>query len=105
MNTPSSRFRVRQHIDALLSRGVAVREFIPMIDKYRGFRPGVGGFPFAERLLYAGLNTAKLAVRIPPVVMSWRYEIAWLERELLSGRATIETLLKKPIVFDVDDAI
>jgi glycosyltransferase involved in cell wall biosynthesis len=104
-NTPSSRFRVRQHIDALFSRGVNVKEFVPLIDKYRSVPPTFRGPRFAERLLYAGLNTAKLAVRVPAVVSSWRYEVTWMERELLSGRATMEGLLKKPIALDVDDAI
>jgi len=104
-DTPSSRFRVRQHIHALFSRGVKVKEFVPLIEKYRDLPRLPGGFRFAERILYAGLNVAKLAVRVPAIVNSRRYDVTWLEREIFSGRATMEGLLKKPIALDVDDAI
>jgi glycosyltransferase involved in cell wall biosynthesis len=104
-NTPSSRFRVRQHIDALFSRGVNVKEFVPLIEKYRVLRRMPDGFRFAERFLDAGLSVTKLAVRVPAVVNSWRHDVTWMERELFSGRATMEGLLKKPIALDVDDAI
>lgn len=104
-NTPSSRFRVRQHIGALSDRGIEVDEFIPLIEKYRDLPRALSRLGFLERVLYAGLNAAKLAVRVPSVLNSWRYQVTWVERELFSGRATMERFLKHPVVLDVDDAI
>jgi glycosyltransferase involved in cell wall biosynthesis len=36
---------------------------------------------------------------------SWRYDLTWLERGLCNGWPTLETLLGKPLVLDVDDAV
>jgi glycosyltransferase involved in cell wall biosynthesis len=104
-NVPSSRFRVRQHIEPLAAHGVHVREYIPAIDKYAppatwARRLGRGGTPPLH--LWESL---KLATRAPGLVGSWRGQITWLERELFPGRLTLEPLLKRPLVLDVDDAI
>ena len=48
---------------------------------------------------------AKLGTRIPGIIGSQNAEITWLGRELIPGRCTLETLLKKPLILDVDDAI
>ena len=48
---------------------------------------------------------AKLISRIPGVAGSWSSQITWVQRELVPGRCTLEPFLKKPLVFDVDDAI
>jgi len=105
-HVPSSRFRVRQHILPLRSFGIEVREYTPRIDKYRNlplwpekkdYRYGLPLF-----LLWQGL---KVTMRIPGVFGSWRHQISWLERLMLPGFVTLEPILKKPLVFDVDDAI
>jgi glycosyltransferase involved in cell wall biosynthesis len=43
--------------------------------------------------------------RIPGALGSWSSQVTWVQRELVPGRCTLEPLLKKPLVFDVDDAI
>lgn len=105
-HTPSSRFRVRQHIPPLRELHVAVQEYIPAIDKYKtlpfwpeklNYRYGLPLF-----LLWQGI---KVAARIPDVVRTWGHQIIWLEREFLPGVMTLEPLLKRPIVFDIDDAV
>ena len=102
---PSSRFRVRQHIEPLRALGLAVREHIPAIGKYApvpGWPSGVSARLAPQLYPWQG---AKLASRIPGLVGSWRSDATWLERGLLPGRLTLEPLLRDPVVFDVDDAI
>lgn len=103
---PSSRFRVRQHIDPLKSCGVFVREYLPRIDKYRelpfwprnvDYRAGLPLF-----LVWQGI---KVSLRVPGIVGSWRHQVTWLERQLVPGMVTLEPFLRRPLVFDVDDAI
>ncbi len=106
INVPSARFRIRQYIPPLQDAGVHVREFIPRVSKYGLFGHNPEGF---KRLLamplYLGWQCVKLAARIPGLLGSWQNQVTWLEREMLPGIFTIEGLLKKPIVLDVDDAI
>lgn len=104
--TPSSRFRVRQHIGGLRELGIEVDEYVPLVDKHAG----LPGWPEAIRLRYAGplallLLAAKLGARVPGVVGSWTHQVTWLSRELLPGCFTLEGLLKRPLVLDVDDAV
>src|SRR5579859_5448091 len=94
---PSSRYRVRQHIAPLREIGVDVREYIPAVDKYHM----ISG-PAVFRYTWQGV---KLSLRTPGIVGSWAHRITWLERELLPGRLTLEALLKRPLIFDLDDAI
>lgn len=103
---PSSRFRVRQHLPGLTAAGVRVREYVPAIDKYRGV-PGwsEARSPKAILPLYALWQGVKLATRLPGLAGSWRADLTWLERQLLPGYLTLEPLLRRPLVFDVDDAI
>ena len=103
---PSSRFRVRQHIAALREHGLLAREFTPRISKYAR----IPGWPPSVRQGYAGplllpWLAAKLVSRVPGVVGSRRSDCTWLERELLPGLRTLEPLLARPMVFDVDDAV
>jgi glycosyltransferase involved in cell wall biosynthesis len=101
----SSRFRVLQHVEPLGALGVRVSVRPPRISKYASVpgrwsrRRWVG--PVAATTLKAG----KLAVRLPGVARSWGAQVTWLEREVLPGHLTLEPLLHRPVVLDVDDAI
>jgi glycosyltransferase involved in cell wall biosynthesis len=95
-DVPSSRFRVRQHIEALARQGIEVQEFSPRIEKYAVARVGESRMEFRAKKLFS---------RLPSVARSWRYDITWLERELIFARYTWERLLKHPLLFDVDDAL
>jgi len=103
--TPSSRFRVLQHIAPLHQLGVDVTATAPRISKYAAvpavFTRHRGMAPAAD----FGLRAAKLAVRLPAAARSWRADVTWLEREIMPGRLTLEPLLHRPLLFDVDDAI
>jgi len=103
---PATRFRVRQHIAPLRELGVEVREFVPRINKYTH----IPGWPSgcSERYaapLFAVWQAIKLATRVPGIVGSWRSELTWLQRPLLEPYSTLEWVLRRPLVFDVDDAI
>ncbi len=103
---PSSRFRVRQHIRSLRHWGIQVLEYTPAISKYAR----IPGWPEGVRQLYTGplflaSVGARLAARVPGIVGSWKHQVTWLEREMLPGVPTLEGLLKRPLVLDVDDAV
>lgn len=104
--TPSSRFRVRQHLNGLAQLGVVVHEFTPIIQKYQR----IPCFPAGLSQKWTGpiypfWLTVKWASRLPGILGSWGHQITWLERNLLPGLYTTEFALKQPLVFDVDDAI
>lgn len=105
-HTPSSRYRIRQHIHTLQKSGIFVREYLPIIDKYAPppwlARHSPNGI---NRLIWAFWKLAKALVKTPAVIGSRQAQITWLEREMLTGYLSLEPLLDHPLVFDVDDAI
>jgi glycosyltransferase involved in cell wall biosynthesis len=86
---PSSRFRIRQFIKPLQRLGVEVSEYWPPISRYK-----IEPLPWLVA-----------AMRIPGLVASRFSDVAWLGRELISGRSSFEHLAGKKRLFDVDDAI
>lgn len=106
-NVPSTRFRIRQYIEPLHKAGIHVREYIPSIVKFAHFL----GLSQVEspghyiRPVGALWETLKLLTRGPGVIGSWKAQVTWLGREMFPGCLTFEPLLKRPYVFDVDDAI
>jgi glycosyltransferase involved in cell wall biosynthesis len=108
-HTPSTRYRVRQHIAFLTAYGIAVREYLPWIDKDRG----IPGWPTSIRQraiaailpVYAAWHFAKMAVLIPGMLDSYRNQVTWISRHLYPGYPSFEVFIKKPILLDVDDAV
>lgn len=94
-NVPSARFRVREYIEWLNAYGISVTEFSAPL----------GTYPPQNRLIRPLWAAATLATRLPGVLMSHRYDLTLLQREILSTFATLESLTKRPRVMDVDDAI
>ncbi len=95
-DAPSSRFRVRQYIAPLGSRGISVSERHLGYSKFET-RP--------ERLKARLMTLRKLGGRVPGVLASRRADVTWIQRELIPGRMTLEGLTKRPRLLDVDDAI
>jgi glycosyltransferase involved in cell wall biosynthesis len=87
-NCPASYFRVRQHKERLLQRGLTIREF---------------SHPATKRCWYPGFF--KAVPYIPGIIESRKYDVVWLCRVMVEGYETFERLLKRPRVMDVDDAI
>jgi glycosyltransferase involved in cell wall biosynthesis len=98
----SSRFRVEQHVEPLAALGISVRARPPRVSKY-------AAPPYAWRrlgpLAAPVLTGAKLGARVPAVARSWTADLTWLEREILPGHRTLEGVLHRPLLFDVDDAV
>lgn len=88
LNHAATRFRVRQYIEPLRTRGIEVTEYVP----YWGESCGLPS-PF------------KLAARVPGVIRSRRADLVWISRDLVQGYGTFERCLKQPRILDVDDAI
>lgn len=104
---PSARFRVRQHLATLRGAGVHVTEYVPRIDKHAGIPWGLDDrLPTAlQPLLTHGWNLAKSATRLRGLLGARRADVAWLNRELLPGRYTLERYLSRPYALDIDDAV
>lgn len=94
-----------QYVEPLRRLGVTVRAHPPRINKYTSLPQRWARRPLVAPAARSGLRLAKLAVRTPTVVRSWSCDATWLDREVLPGRLTLEPLLGRPLVFDVDDAI
>jgi glycosyltransferase involved in cell wall biosynthesis len=103
---PSSRYRIRQHISPLARLGVNVKEYCPAIDKWAAV-PGKPRSLSNRQILpfYALWQGVKLLTRLPGLLKSHSADATWLNKELLPGYPTLEPLLGKPLIADVDDAI
>lgn len=96
-NDPSSRFRVRQYEKMLIDNNIIINDYKSNIGKYppktKIIRPIWMFFTLIERLMQT------VHVRIH------KYDITFLQREMISSLSTFEKYLTHPIIFDVDDAI
>lgn len=101
----SSRFRVLQHVEPLGRLGIDVTVQAPRVSKYRSLSPSMRRRRLLVPAARAALKVAKVGARVPAVASSWRGQLTWLERELLPGALSLEPLLHRPLLFDVDDAI
>lgn len=103
--TPSSRFRIRQHISGLVSAGLYVKESVPPIEKNKSV-PFLGRYsPKYYLPIYFIWIMIKTIQRIPCIIKSLKYDYVWLNRELVTGFYTLEYLFGRKIILDVDDAI
>jgi len=105
-NTPSARYRIRQHISKLSSHGIIVKESIPIIEKYQPYT-----IKFEKWCRKLGLDADETWYRIKKLsrysgyLAAKKSDIVWLERVLIPENLSLECRLKKPMVFDIDDAI
>jgi glycosyltransferase involved in cell wall biosynthesis len=107
LSNPVSRFRVRQYLEPLRVSGLEVTEYIPALGMYAPTPGGCNPFEpvyWANPLRYLW-PALKLAARVPGLVGSRKADLTWQVRTFLDGIPTLEGLLKRPLVFDVDDAI
>jgi len=92
---PSARFRLRQMIQSLDALDIKVKEFIPVISSY----------PPRAKLLRPLWGILALLARLPAVVSSYRYDVVFLQREMISTLTTLEKFTNNPKIVDIDDAI
>ena len=94
-NVPSARFRWQQYANDLTHAGLDVSEL------YSHFRSYAPASKF-RRPFWLGATMAESLIR---TLNSNRYDLRFLQRNLTATLRTWEPLLRKPFVFDVDDAI
>jgi glycosyltransferase involved in cell wall biosynthesis len=92
---PSARFRVSQLVAPLRAHGIAMT---PCLARF-------GTYPPRARLARPFWLAATLADRLPDVLRSHRFDVTFLQRELVSTLETWERLTRRPRVLDVDDAV
>ncbi|MBB5204473.1 glycosyltransferase involved in cell wall biosynthesis [Inhella inkyongensis] len=94
--TPSTRFRWSQHLPQLRASGLRVEEL----------HAGFGAYPPSakwQRPFWGAAAIAESTWRALEV--NRRADLCFLQRNLLSTLHTSERLLRRPFLFDVDDAI
>jgi len=94
-NVPSRRFRIGALAPFLAKRNIELTELCPTIS----------GYPPSSRLLRLPWFSAALVERLTFLHRSRGYDAIILQREMISTLPTLERLLPKPRILDVDDAI
>jgi glycosyltransferase involved in cell wall biosynthesis len=106
--TPSSRFRIRQYFSVLESNGIAVHDY------YRFFSTQTASTRNAEKrikenpflIMKALLHESRNIIsRFHDSIECNKYDLIWLSRQLVIGYPTFELLIKKPLIYDIDDSI
>jgi glycosyltransferase involved in cell wall biosynthesis len=92
---PGARFRVRQFVPALAQEAVSVSEYWPHF----------GAYPPAAKWLRPAWLAGTLLERVPQVAASFKADVSWIYRELVSTLVTLEGAIRRPRVLDVDDAV
>ena len=65
----------------------------------------LGAWPSVRGAMRPAWAIATLAARLPAILASHRYDLTFLQREMLSTYRTLEPLTKSPRVLDLDDAV
>jgi glycosyltransferase involved in cell wall biosynthesis len=91
----SARFRVRQYVQPLAKLGLAIDERWPAFTAY----------PPRTKSLRVGWFAATLTQRFAQVLPGRRSDVVLFQKELISTVPTIECLIRRPCVVDIDDAI
>jgi glycosyltransferase involved in cell wall biosynthesis len=94
-NISSRRFRIFQYI------GYLNRQNIDIVEHYSAF----GSWPPATIAYRPFWLVLTLLDRIIPIIRSYRCDITFFQRELVSTLLTFECFTKRPRILDVDDAI
>jgi glycosyltransferase involved in cell wall biosynthesis len=95
LNTPSGRYRVRQLIPYLEKLDISVNEIYSRAE----------AFPPPEKSKHLSWAIKNMQENFFKILSQPKCDITLLQRAMLSKHYTFERLLKKPLVFDVDDAI
>jgi glycosyltransferase involved in cell wall biosynthesis len=105
INSPSARFRIRQNISGLLQEGITVTEYASIIKNEKKLGGVLG--KIRQRYVFpisGALELAKLSTRYFDIIKANNSDAVWVNRYAYYLKR-IEFLIKKPLFFDVDDAI
>lgn len=92
---PSTRFRWAQYIPDLVASGLVVSEYCAAFGSYAPMKK-------SDRPIWLVKTLGESLARS---ILSRSADVCFLQRNMVATLHTWEGLLKKPIVFDVDDAI
>ena len=108
LNTPSSRFRIRQHVDNLANQNINVT------DLPRLYSTESSGRFFPEKRIRSNIFKFLTAgvfelLNIPDTLFrtlkSKSYDAVWISRELIIGYPSFEMIINNLIIYDIDDAV
>ena len=106
--TPSSRFRIRQYFPSLKASGIYAHDYYrrfstetaASVDGSKRIRQS---FPLMTKAaLHESLNILQ---RFYQSIDSNKYDAVWLSRQLIIGYPSFESMIRKPLFYDIDDAI
>lgn len=95
VNVPSTRFRWSQYVPDLEQSGFTVSEF----------GSSCGAYAPARKVCRPAWLVASMAESLVRTLRSNKHDLRFLQRNLTATLLTWEGMLRKPFVFDVDDAI
>lgn len=105
-DSPSGRFRIRQHVAPLRAYGIEVTDHVPRVTQAM---PMPGPLVGVRRRwlgpLTLGWAAAHAASRLPAVLASRGADAVWLERSFAPGFDSLAATLRRPLVLDIDDAV
>lgn len=108
LNTPSSRFRIRQHVEKLALQGINVTD-LPRIwstESAGALFPDKKIRSSIPKFLVAGaFEVLNLGNSFFRTLKSQCYDSVWISRELVIGYPTFEKMVRHPFFYDIDDAI
>lgn len=93
---PSTRFRVLQYMSYLKNLDIDIEVLNTSIGRYPN------STTITSRIWWGIQNILE---NVPNVIKSYKYDVTFLQREMLSTLYTLEGLTKSPRILDVDDAI
>lgn len=93
---PSTRFRVLQYIDYLYNDNIKMSILNTSVGRYPV------SYKTSKRILWGIQNILE---NIPNVLASYKHDITFIQREMMSTFYTLERFTKSPRILDVDDAI
>lgn len=96
LSYPSTRFRVLQYIDYLDRDGIKMSILNTTVGRYPV------SYKTSKRILWGIQNILE---NIPNVLESYKHDVTFIQREMMSTFYTLEGFTKSPRILDVDDAI
>jgi glycosyltransferase involved in cell wall biosynthesis len=108
IHTPSSRFRIRQYFPELEANGISINDYHRKLSTEaaaakNGTQRIRESLPLLARAVTYELGN--ILLRLYESIESNNYDAVWLSRQLIIGYPSFELLIRKPIVYDIDDAI
>jgi glycosyltransferase involved in cell wall biosynthesis len=104
--TPSSRYRIRQYIHPLKQYGINIsdlqRKYSSQLVSSGEKRIRQSPYLFYKAITQELLNIKNTVTR---VIESNSYDAVWLSRQLIIGYPSVEFMIQKPLIYDIDDAV